>query len=837
MVHLDGSGSSDADRDPLNYWWSLTSLPAGSSATLSDPLASQPTFVADRLGTYIGQLIVNDGTVDSVPDTVLITAVDTQPPRLLLDPPDDALLATATPLLTVTYQDEASGVDLASLRVSLDGVEVTARFTVTATQASYRAHSRRWVPSSRGPYPGSGWQCLPGNLDVHHRYRASWPYQSRLCDRGTGKERTGHGQRCRGQRRGGSTGGADQHPYGADHHGHRYLRRQLYYNDCGTDWGCVIPHYHRCSGKYQPCDPGDRGAPRPGQRGSAPGSQCRHRPGNGYGLSLQWLHADSDGVAPGTIVPRRAAVLRGRVLDRSGAPLPGVTIAILNHPEFGLTSSRADGMFDLAVNGGGQLTITYSKAGLLSAQRQLTVPWQDYSLLPDVVLIAADPQVTTVNLAATTPIQVARGSVQSDTDGTRQATLLFRQGTQAQLRFADGSTQPLSTLSIRATEYTVGPDGPKAMPAELPPTSAYTYAVELTADEATALGATAVVFSQPVLHYVENFLGFPVGSIVPVGFYDRQVGMWIPSDNGRVIKVLSITSGLANLDLDGSGQAAGASALAALGITDAERQQLAILYTPGQSLSRVPITHFSPCDSNYPFYPLPGTLSGDDAAPDQPPPQGNLPIDPPECQGGSVIECQNQIVGEVVDVTGTPFTLHYQSDRVPGRQATLKIFLTGNTIPKTLKRIELEVRVAGRLFKPSLVIAPNQTYTFTWDGRDAYGRPVQGIQPVTVRLGYVYDVVYGQPAQTARSFALWASGSLGILRAGPGLEFILWQTWAAAIGQWDARAQGLGGWSLNAHHAYDPLRQVLYLGNGQRRSAESLRPVIAPVARDRDLWL
>ena len=487
-------------------------------------------------------------------------------------------------------------------------------------------------------------------------------------------------------------------------------------------------------------------------------------------------------------------------------------------------------MFDLAVNGGGQLTITYSKAGLLSAQRQLTVPWQDYSLLPDVVLIAADPQVTTVNLAATTPIQVARGSVQSDTDGTRQATLLFRQGTQAQLRFADGSTQPLSTLSIRATEYTVGPDGPKAMPAELPPTSAYTYAVELTADEATALGATAVVFSQPVLHYVENFLGFPVGSIVPVGFYDRQVGMWIPSDNGRVIKVLSITSGLANLDLDGSGQAAGASALAALGITDAERQQLAILYTPGQSLSRVPITHFSPCDSNYPFYPLPGTLSGDDAAPDQPPPQGNLPIDPPECQGGSVIECQNQILGEVVDVTGTPFTLHYQSDRVPGRQATLKIFLTGNTIPKTLKRIELEVRVAGRLFKPSLVIAPNQTYTFTWDGRDAYGRPVQGIQPVTVRLGYVYDVVYGQPAQTARSFALWASGSLGILRAGAGLEFILWQTWAAAIGQWDARAQGLGGWSLNAHHAYDPLRQVLYLGNGQRRSAESLRPVIAPVA-------
>src|SRR5262249_23606762 len=82
------------------------------------------------------------------------------------------------------------------------------------------------------------------------------------------------------------------------------------------------------------------------------------------------------GVAPGTMVPQRAAVLRGLVTDRSGAPLPGVTITVLHHPEFGQTLSRADGMFDLAVNGGGLLTVTYQQAGLLTAQRQVTVPWQ-----------------------------------------------------------------------------------------------------------------------------------------------------------------------------------------------------------------------------------------------------------------------------------------------------------------------------------------------------------------------------------------------------------------------------------------------------------------------------
>ena len=40
-------------------------------------------------------------------------------------------------------------------------------------------------------------------------------------------------------------------------------------------------------------------------------------------------------------------------------------------------------------------------------------------------------------------------------------------------------------------------------------------------DEALAAGATDVRFSQPLFHYVENFLNFPVGMVVPTGYYDR----------------------------------------------------------------------------------------------------------------------------------------------------------------------------------------------------------------------------------------------------------------------------------------------------------------------------
>jgi len=59
------------------------------------------------------------------------------------------------------------------------------------------------------------------------------------------------------------------------------------------------------------------------------------------------------GVAPGTIDGQRAAVLRGRVADRAGAPISLVNISVLDHPEYGQTLTRSDGMFDLASTAAG----------------------------------------------------------------------------------------------------------------------------------------------------------------------------------------------------------------------------------------------------------------------------------------------------------------------------------------------------------------------------------------------------------------------------------------------------------------------------------------------------
>jgi len=79
LVALDGSGSSDADGNTLSYQWTLTSRPSGSSASLSSSTVATPTFTPDVKGSYVFELVVNDGTVDSDPDTVTISVINTPP--------------------------------------------------------------------------------------------------------------------------------------------------------------------------------------------------------------------------------------------------------------------------------------------------------------------------------------------------------------------------------------------------------------------------------------------------------------------------------------------------------------------------------------------------------------------------------------------------------------------------------------------------------------------------------------------------------------------------------------------------------------------------------------
>ncbi|HEX7026767.1 MAG TPA: Ig-like domain-containing protein, partial [Gammaproteobacteria bacterium] len=528
------------------------------------------------------------------------------------------------------------------------------------------------------------------------------------------------------------------------------------------------------------------------------------------------------GVPSGTIEAGRVAVIRGRVLDKQNHPLPGVIVNVKDHPEFGQTLSRADGRFDLAVNGGGILTLNYQKDNYLPVQRKVNAPWRDYVFADDVVMIQLDPQVTTVDLTST-EIQVARGTPQTDEDGVRQATLLFPAGTVASMTLPDGTVHNLTTLSVRATEYTVGDNGFEAMPGELPPASGYTYAVELSIDEALAVNAKRVNFNQPIPFYVDNFLNFPVGEAVPIGYYDREQAVWKPSDNGRIVEILSIDNGLATLDVNGSGSPAAAAQLAELGVTDAERQQLAALYSPGKSLWRTLIPHFTPWDCNWPYGPP------EDAVP--PPESDDPPLPNVECtQPGCTIGAQTQTLGEEIPIIGTPFSLHYQSDRVPGRKDKSSVTLTvsGPSVPASLQTIRLSIWIAGQGIVRSFGPAPNQRYTFEWNGLDGFGREVHGSATANIAVTYIYPCVYrpGNRGFGYRSPSIEAIGTRDncqsmkfLRRSSVDLESPFMPPIAMA-----------GQWSLNIQHAWQGgTLSRLIQGNGGYRT---LRSGIHTVAGD-----
>lgn len=529
------------------------------------------------------------------------------------------------------------------------------------------------------------------------------------------------------------------------------------------------------------------------------------------------------GVQPDALDADRVSVLHGAVFDRAGSPVAGVAISMHGAPELGRTFTRADGTFDFAFNGGGTATIAYGHSDYLTSHRQVTADWNGHVNVPDVVLVPRDPTVTVIDF--TEPIEVARGSAVSDDDGTRRATLLFRQGTTATIVLGDGSTTPVPSISVRATEYTIGSNGPESMPAELPPLSGYTYAVELSIDEAEALSAEAVRFDKPVTFYLENFIGIPVGEIVPTGYYDRTLAQWIPATSGRVIEVLGIDAqGNASLDIDGDGGAAAATALADLGITADELSTLAATYSAGTTLWRVQLHRFSVWDMNWPVGCDPTVAS---CLPPEVPAIRQEEVVGDVClETGSVLEIQTQVAGETVELVGVPFDLHYRSSRQLGyahsRRVQIPILPDAGTpaglLNATLQITNLGTQDAAIEFGAS----PPSTYELQWDGRDRYGRPLKGALNVETRLGYSYQATYQRG-----EFASVPNYQIPATVGRDGITF--WQIRNFVLENVDDRARGLGGWSLGVHHRYNPNTGDLYLGTGETIAASVAPSIIESV--------
>lgn len=127
LVTLDGSGSTDPNNDALTYLWTAPDGITLSSATIAKPTFTAPEVNSDKTFTF--SLIVNDGTVNSIADHVVITVKANQAPTANAGP-DKSVMENSSVTLdgsgssdpdnnTITYKWIApSGITLSSATVA-----------------------------------------------------------------------------------------------------------------------------------------------------------------------------------------------------------------------------------------------------------------------------------------------------------------------------------------------------------------------------------------------------------------------------------------------------------------------------------------------------------------------------------------------------------------------------------------------------------------------------------------------------------------------------------------------------------------------------------------------
>ncbi|MCI5138861.1 MAG: hypothetical protein D3922_10700, partial [Candidatus Electrothrix sp. AR1] len=216
--------------------------------------------------------------------------------------------------------------------------------------------------------------------------------------------------------------------------------------------------------------------------------------------------------------------------------------------------------------------------------------------------------------------------------------------------------------------------------------------------------------------WVDNFLGFAVGGIVPVGYYDRDRGVWVPSDNGVVVRLLDTDNdGVGDaLDADANGQPDdlnndGSFADEVAGLEDSSR------YAPGATFWRMTVTHFTPWDANWPYGPP------KDATPPNPKDVpdfenvdnenigGQIPsaqLSDDECRHpaddeehiSSYVKKRGRVFHEDIPIPGTGMTLHYASSRAEGYKQVITVPASGDTVPDSLKKLSCRSRSPGEFF-------------------------------------------------------------------------------------------------------------------------------------------
>ena len=103
-------------------------LSPGESSTSKRWVFHNPRNVRFR---YTVKILGEVGNQDNIPPTLKIT-----------NPVDNSSLGSLTPLITISFYDDGSGIDTNSFNASLDGTDISNNFQLTASRATYRLENQ-----------------------------------------------------------------------------------------------------------------------------------------------------------------------------------------------------------------------------------------------------------------------------------------------------------------------------------------------------------------------------------------------------------------------------------------------------------------------------------------------------------------------------------------------------------------------------------------------------------------------------------------------------------------------------------------------------------------------
>ncbi|XP_042864966.1 teneurin-m-like isoform X4 [Penaeus japonicus] len=158
-----------------------------------------------------------------------------------------------------------------------------------------------------------------------------------------------------------------------------------------------------------------------------------------------------------------------------------------------------------------------------------------------------------------------------------------------------------------------------------------------------------------------------------------------------------------------------------------------------------------------------------------------------ECPEVDAILVEAQAVQESVRIPGTGLYLVYHSSRANGYESTLRLQLTPDRIPSSLRRVHLRIVLEGILFRKVFEADPAIKFTYAWNRMNVYRQSVYGVTVARVSVGYEHE----------------------------NCPKIIWEHQTARVAGYDLAISSVGGFNLHVHHAYNFHQGILQKGDGQ----------------------